>query len=173
MQVMSVLCPVPGGVLLLLKPGFTRHAPQILADLADMAGDDQINIASPPPFRLTREDVQAIWGHAEAKMGPRYSEMVAYLMSGPVRAIFASSSSPDFAKMVRTRVGTTDPRMAGINTWRWRWSTLDVDSPTYYRNVLHAATDADEASQNLSALAHHLGYTGTIGGVVLCQPGKF
>jgi nucleoside diphosphate kinase len=53
---------------------------------------------------------------------------------------------------VRRLVGPTDPRKGGPDTLRGRFAKIPAASPTYYRNVVHAATDPVEVAANLDTL---------------------
>jgi len=53
---------------------------------------------------------------------------------------------------MRRLVGPTDPRRGGPDTLRGRFAEIPPASPTYYRNVLHAATEPEEVEANLKTL---------------------
>lgn len=150
-------------VLLIVKPGFRRHIASILQMIDTVFRgewfDPQIDI--PRPVRLSREQVQEIWGGARKAMGDQlWEEMAEYLLSGEVQPIILDApyghllSPPreEFPAAMRRLVGPTDPRRGGPDTLRGRFAEIPPASPTYYRNVLHAATEPEEVEANLKTL---------------------
>jgi hypothetical protein len=159
-----VVCPCAGKhlALLVLKPGFSHLAPQVEAFVHRALRGEPfwVEFDVGPPLRLWHDQVEAIWGHARGAMGWRWLAMVEYLTSGDVmpmalrapRGLLASAPREEFPDALRRLVGPTDPRRGGPDTLRGRYAQVPTDSPDYYRNVLHAATDPAEVAANLAAL---------------------
>jgi hypothetical protein len=159
-----VVCPCAGKhlVLLILKPGFSHLALQVEAFVRRALRGEPFRVEFDvgTPLRLSPEQVEAIWGHARVAMGQRWWAMAEYLISWDVlpmalrapRGLLASAPREEFPDALRRLVGPTDPRRGGPDTLRGRYAQVPADSPDYYRNVLHAATDPAEVAANLAAL---------------------
>lgn len=146
--------------LLVLKPGFAHLGGEVIDFVRSNLRGELFTITLTSPIRLTRSQVEEIWGGARAAMGDKlWGEMAEYLAQVVQPLVLDSPPGPlksppaeEFPAAVRRLVGPTDPRKGGPDTLRGRFAKIPAGSPTYYRNVAHAATDPVEVSANLATL---------------------
>lgn len=146
--------------LLVLKPGFAHLGGEAINFIRANLRGELFAVTLTSPLRLTPSQVEEIWGGARKAMGDKlWGEMAEYLTNvvqplvldaprGPLK----SPPAEEFPAAVRRLVGPTDPRKSGPDTLRGRFAKIPATSPTYYRNVVHAATDPVEVAANLDAL---------------------